>query len=143
MIAQIEAADAAQVLDSDSDAIYLDVRTEEEFLAAHPAGAWNVPVLFFDKARQTHPNPEFAQVIEANFRKDQMLVIGCRSGVRSMRAGHILESLGYTSLANVSGGFAGGRDSDGRAIVGWRDSGLPVEERLPEDRCYDALKAKT
>ena len=59
-IVQLTPLEAHQVLQLHPDAVYLDVRTEEEFAAGHPAGARNVPVVFFDPA--THrpaPNPEF------------------------------------------------------------------------------------
>lgn len=142
MIRQLEPKETAMAVESDSNAIYLDVRTEAEFTAGHPAGAFNVPVVLFDASRQPRPNPDFAKVIEATFPKDQPLVIGCQAGVRSMRAAGILESLGYSDLTNVLGGFGGGQDQHGRSVAGWRDAGLPVEGGSPADRSYEALKAQ-
>ena len=52
-IRQVTPREAYELLEQDPAAIYLDVRTEAEFEAGHPAGARNVPVVFFDPgARQ-------------------------------------------------------------------------------------------
>lgn len=142
MIRQLVPKEAARAVESEPNAVYLDVRTEQEFAAGHPAGAVNVPVVFLDAARQPSPNPDFEEVVQASFSKDQPLVIGCQSGVRSMRAAGILESLGYTNLANVVGGFGGSKDASGTPVPGWKQAGLPVGEGTPAGRSYESLKAR-
>ncbi len=37
--------------------------------------------------------------------KDELLVVYCRSGKRSMVAGHVLEMVGFTNVANLAGGM--------------------------------------
>lgn len=37
--------------------------------------------------------------------KDETIYIHCRSGMRSQQAGHILSTMGFTSLVNVDGGI--------------------------------------
>jgi hypothetical protein len=55
----------------------------------------------------------------------------------------MLESFGFTDVANVRGGFGGMRDPGGRLIdPGWVDAGLPVETGHPEDRSYETLLEK-
>ena len=49
-IAQTTPPQAYAILARHADAVYLDVRTPEEFTAGHPAGARNVPVLLMDAA---------------------------------------------------------------------------------------------
>ena len=49
-IPQTTPAEAFETLKKHPDAVYLDVRTEGEFEAGHPAGARNVPVLTLDPA---------------------------------------------------------------------------------------------
>ena len=44
------------------------------------------------------PNAEFLAVVEALYPKDARLVLGCRSGQRSMRAADVLSGAGYTGL---------------------------------------------
>ena len=57
-IRQVTPVEAKEVLEDGSDAVYLDVRTVEEFAAGHPEGALNVPILFFGERGSTS-NPEF------------------------------------------------------------------------------------
>ena len=74
------------------------------------------------------PNPDFQAQIEKTFDKDAQLVMGCKSGARSLRAAELLQGWGYTRVVDMQGGYDGERDMAGRVVVpGWRDSGLPVE----------------
>jgi rhodanese-related sulfurtransferase len=141
-IKQLKPAEAHEVLKADPDAIYLDVRTEAEFAAGHPAGAINIPVVFIKGPGQMEPNPAFREVAERVLPKNRKLVVGCMSGVRSQRACDMLEDAGYADLSNVVGGFGGQRDASGQVVVpGWRDSGLPVSTELG-DAAYAALRKK-
>ena len=140
-IKQVEPPEAAAILKSDPDAVYLDVRTEEEFESGHPAGALNVPVMFMIPGRP-QPNPDFLAVVEKNLPKEKKLVVGCLSGGRSQRACEILEEAGYIDLTNMRGGFGGARDASGQiAVKGWRDAGLPVSRELGE-ASYQAQRSK-
>jgi rhodanese-related sulfurtransferase len=122
-IRQVTPADAARELAATPGAMYLDVRTPEEFDAGHPAGARNVPVLVLDPAtRRPRPNPEFLAVVQRHLAPGTMLLVGCQSGMRSQHACELLADAGYTDLANVRGGFGGSEDA-----AGWQESGLPVE----------------
>ena len=49
-VPQTTPQEAFETLRQRPDAVYLDVRTEDEFAAGHPAGARNAPVFFFDAA---------------------------------------------------------------------------------------------
>jgi rhodanese-related sulfurtransferase len=141
-IKQTEPAQAYETLKSNPDALYLDVRTEEEFAQGHPAGAINIPVVFFGSPGQPQPNPDFLTVAEKVLPKNQKLLVGCLAGGRSQRACELLESAGYTDLTNVRGGFGGQRDGSGRVLVaGWRDAGLPVAQDLGAV-AYPALRAR-
>jgi rhodanese-related sulfurtransferase len=111
------------------------VRTEAEFSAGHPAGAYNIPVMFFDAARRPVANADFARVVQATLSPQTSVLVGCQSGVRSQHAAEILRSLGFADVSNVTGGFGGCP-----AARGWRDSGLPVESGDPAERAYDDLK---
>jgi rhodanese-related sulfurtransferase len=141
-IRQVEPAAAHEALNGNPDAVYLDVRTEEEFAQGHPAGAINIPVVFLKPGGPPEPNEEFLQVAEKTLPKGKKLVVGCLAGGRSQRACEILEEAGYTDLTNVRGGFGGARDASGQVIVkGWRDAGLPVSNDLG-DAAYQALRVK-
>jgi len=83
-------------------------------------------------------------VMEANFAKEDQLVLGCKMGGRSLQAATLLEAAGYTNIVDVRGGFAGERDPYGRVSVpGWADSGLPVSTSPAEGATYAELEKKT
>jgi len=134
--------EAHETLKQNPDALYLDVRTEGEFAAGHPAGAINIPVMVARGPGQMQLNPEFVDVAEKVIAKGKRLVVGCMAGGRSQRACEMLEEAGFTDLTNVVGGFGGQRDASGKVVVtGWKDSGLPVTTDLG-DAAYAAQKAK-
>lgn len=124
---------------------YLDVRTEAEFAAGHPATAVNVPVFVRDAASgQMAPNPEFLAVVEQHFPKDAAVVIGCMSGMRSQRAAEMMASAGFVDLCNMQGGFGGARDQSGRLITpGWAEAGLPVCKDCGAQNTYAGLRASS
>jgi rhodanese-related sulfurtransferase len=129
-------------LQANSDALYLDVRTEQEFAQGHPAGAINVPFVFIKGPGQMEPNPDFVAVVEKTIPKAKKLVVGCLSGGRSQRACEALEQQGYSDLTNVRGGFGGARDASGQVVAaGWRDAGLPVSQDLGA-ASYQELRKK-
>jgi rhodanese-related sulfurtransferase len=122
---------------------YVDVRSSSEFAAGHPAGAVNVPLFERDEdTGQMAPNADFVRVMQANFAPDAPLLVACQAGMRSLRAVQVLDSFGFTSLANVKGGFGGARDFMGRvADPGWEESGLPVDTSAAAGARYaDLLK---
>jgi rhodanese-related sulfurtransferase len=140
-IKQVEPPEAHDILSSNADAVYLDVRSEEEFAQGHPAGAINIPVMFMIPGRP-QVNGDFLTVAEKVLPKDRKLVVGCMAGGRSQRACEMLEEAGYTDLTNVRGGFGGQRDASGQVVVaGWCDAGLPVARDI-EGVDYPAMRAK-
>jgi rhodanese-related sulfurtransferase len=141
-INQVEPPQAHEILKSNPDAIYLDVRTEPEFAQGHPDGAINVPVVFIKGPGQMELNGEFVDVVAKTLPREKKLVVGCLAGGRSQRACELLEAAGYADLTNVRGGFGGARAASGQVVVaGWRDAGLPVSTEVG-DNSYQALRRK-
>ena len=106
---------------------YLDVRTEEEFAEGRPAGAVNIPFAVFSGGTMV-PNPEFLTQVGAAFSKDAKLVVGCKSGGRSMRAVRALLEAGFTDVLDQRAGWDGARDGFGQlSEPGWSRVGLPSE----------------
>ena len=106
---------------------YLDVRSVPEFEKGHPAGALNIPLLNFRDGRMV-PNPSFEEQVTAALPKDKPIVVGCKSGGRSLQAATLLAAKGWTQIVDMRGGFEGERDPMGRVVVpGWQASNLPVE----------------
>ena len=124
---------AHAVLTAEEESVYLDVRTEEEFAAGHPAGAINVPVVFPNPAGGMLPNPDFLKLVQSLLPLDKRIFCGCQSGGRSQKAAEMLVETGYTNVANVRGGFGGARDPSGQLLVpGWIDNGLPICTEIDE-----------
>lgn len=132
----------AKKLVDDEGYAYVDVRSVEEFEAGHPAGAVNVPVAHMG-AYGMEPNGDFVKVMRANFAPDAKLVLGCKSGGRSMRAAEILAGEGYTDLVNMDGGFGGRPSPMGTmAVRGWEAEGLPVSTDAGDGVGYESLASK-
>jgi rhodanese-related sulfurtransferase len=103
---------------------YLDVRTEEEFRAGHPAKAMNVPFFVPGPPGQGGlvANPGFLSTVEGRFAKDAQLVVGCMAGGRSLKAATALEQAGFKQIVDQRAGFGGNQTEPG-----WASEGLPVE----------------
>jgi rhodanese-related sulfurtransferase len=121
--------------------VHVDVRTEGEYAAGHPAGALNVPVMNAGPGGMA-PNADFVKVMSGLFAKDAKIVVGCRSGQRSMRAAEMLVNAGFSGVVDQRAGFDGPKDPAGRPIEpGWAAAGLPVEKETPGGS-YADLKVK-
>ncbi|MDI1435848.1 rhodanese-like domain-containing protein [Polyangium sorediatum] len=80
----------------------IDVRDPAELRGelGHVAGVENVPV---------------ARLDAAGFRKDEPLVLVCRSGRRSGQVAAGLAAAGFSCVMNMAGG-----------MIAWNEAGLPV-----------------
>lgn len=88
----ITAEEAKQIMDTESDYVILDVRTQEEFDEAHIPGAILIP------------NTEIEIRAESELSdKNQLILVYCRSGRRSKLAAEILVELGYTNIYEFGG----------------------------------------
>lgn len=113
---------------------YVDVRTEIEFESGHPRGAYNLPI----------SEADFAAIALAHFDKDAPIVVGCKSGHRSVLAAKTLESEGFTQVMEQLAGWDGARDAFGRVTEpGWRKSGLPSEVGLGQSRSLSTLRERS
>ena len=140
---ELNAQEVHDLMQSDPDYIYLDVRSVPEFEAGHPPRAINIPILHFSPQSGMTPNPDFANVVEASLPKDAKLVIGCKAGGRSARACDVMSQMGYTNVTNVRGGFVGAVDNTGRVTEpGWSMRNLPTCSACADDAPYEALAAK-
>jgi rhodanese-related sulfurtransferase len=131
----------AKALCDEQGYAYVNVRSEPEWAAGHPAGAVNVPLLHVHPAGMT-PNPDFLDVMAALYPKDAKLVLGCRSGGRSLRAAEMLAEVGFTSVVDQRAGYDGVRTAFGGVVEpGWVSANLPTETATPGGS-YAELKAK-
>ena len=95
---------ACRGAESTATPMYLDVRTPEEFVQGHVAGALNIPVEQLEQ-RWT----------ELAAQKDARIVVYCRSGRRSAVALQVLKKNGFTHV------------EDGGALSQLTAAGVPVE----------------
>lgn len=83
-------------------ALLVDVREQNEYADIHADGAQLIPLSAFENRFSELPT-------------DRPLVIICRSGARSARAGEFLLQNGYQDVSNLAGG-----------TLAWTEAGLPV-----------------
>jgi rhodanese-related sulfurtransferase len=137
--ARISPAEAHAKMKDDAFA-YVDVRTEDEFKAGHPEGAFNVPVMLAGPSGMT-PNPDFVAVMERVFAKDAPIIVGCKSSGRSARAAKALVAAGFANILEQRAGWDGTRGTFGEIVEpGWSRASLPTETGAPEGRSYAALR---
>ena len=119
---------AHEFLQTHSDAVLIDVRSEVEFLfVGHPVGAIHVA---WSEAPDWEINPHFTAQVKAEAGVEQPVLLIFRSGTRSAEAGTALENAGFKKIYNVQEGFEGDRDEHYHRCNsgGWRYRGLPWEQ---------------
>lgn len=141
---RITVPQAREILERDPEAIYLDVRTEEEFAEGHPERAINIPIGHANPVtRSLDPNPDFVRVARAALPQGAPILIGCRTGPRAEMAAQILAAEGFGGLSVVWGGFAGITGPAGnRVAIGWAESGHPITRDPAPGASYQDLKKK-
>ena len=120
---------------------YVDVRSEPEFEAGHPQGAYNVPFMHRGGPGLV-ANPDFVAVMTRHFAKDQAIIVGCRSGGRSLQAARALIAAGYSNIVDMRGGFVAEAGPGGAVTCpGWQSRDLPVATEAETGRSYRELQA--
>ena len=89
---QITAQEAKMIMDTETDYVIIDARTEEEFAAGHIENAVLIPEYeIAERAEKELPD------------KDGLILVYCRSGRRSKIASEELVALGYTNVKEFGG----------------------------------------
>ena len=88
----ITAQQAKEMMDTQSNYIILDTRTQEEYDEGHIPGAILIP---YDEIMQK------AESVLTD--KNQLILVYCRSGRRSKLASEDLVKLGYTNIREFGG----------------------------------------
>ncbi len=122
-------SEAMALLSADPRIKLVDVRTQAERdwvgrvaipEAQHLALQWS-----------TYPggakNPDFVDQLEALAGHDEVLLMLCRSGVRSRHAAEAATAKGFRHCYDILEGFEGDRDGAGhrKTVGGWCKAGLP------------------
>jgi rhodanese-related sulfurtransferase len=127
----------AQALVEKEGYVYVDVRSIPEFEAGHPTGAYNVPWKHMDAAGVSD-NDDFVPVMERTFGKEAKLVVGCKSGGRSLAAAQALIDEGFTHVVDQRAGFMGTVGPKGPE-AGWAPKGLPTSQEAEAGHAYVSL----
>lgn len=88
----ITAQEAKQIMDTKTEYIILDVRTEDEFSQGHIPGAVLIPDYEIEEKAEK-------QLTD----KNQLILVYCRSGRRSKIAAEALAKQGYTNVKEFGG----------------------------------------
>lgn len=128
----ISPKDAWKILESETDAVLVDVRTaaEWQFVGVPLLDSLGKQAVLAEWIRFPggSPNPDFvAQVQDAVGDGDPAILFLCRSGQRSQGAAASLTQAGYTKCYNILEGFEGDKDAEGHRGMsgGWKVAGLP------------------
>ncbi|WP_296665441.1 rhodanese-like domain-containing protein [Demequina sp.] len=122
---------AWELLESEPDAVLVDVRTEAEwrFVGVPDASSLGRQAALIEWVSYPTmtPNPDFlAQLQGTGVQPGQSIVFLCRSGQRSIGAAVAATGAGYGPAYNVLEGFEGATDENGhRGHEGWKADGLP------------------
>ena len=129
MIENLNPQQAWDLLQQNSNAVLIDVRTKDEYTdIGHPIGAVHIAL---QENFGAPLNPSFvAEVNRAAPDYNTPILLVCRSGQRSLVAAQLLEQSGYVNLINIVNGFEGDPDRKQQRsnINGWRFQGLPWEK---------------
>ena len=104
-IKEVTVAETQDRLTANSDALLIDVREDKEWDAAHAAGAIHLGKGIIERDIETTV-PE----------KSAELILYCGGGYRSALAADVLQTMGYTNVWSMAGGWKA-----------WQESGAPVE----------------
>jgi rhodanese-related sulfurtransferase len=124
----LEPKQAYELLHKKPDAVFIDCRSEMEFLfVGHPSGAIHVA---WNDGPNWDVNPDFVAHVKKATSVNRPVILICRSGNRSLDAGRALEEAGFTQVYNVLHGFEGELDENHHrgTKTGWRFDGLPWEQ---------------
>ena len=104
-IKEVTVAETRQRLAANRNGLLIDVREDHEWNAAHAAGAIHLGKGIIERdIEATAPD------------KSTELVLYCGGGYRSALAADVLQSMGYTNVWSMAGGWKA-----------WKESGAPVE----------------
>ncbi|MBV8679711.1 MAG: rhodanese-like domain-containing protein [Aquitalea sp.] len=108
-----------------SGTVLVDVRSaaEWQFVGVVP-GALRIELKTFPGMQ---PNPQFIAQLQGAVDPQAVLLLMCRSGVRSHEAAMQAAAAGYTRVYNVLEGFEGDKDAQEHRgnVTGWKAHGLP------------------
>ena len=89
------------------DAVFLDVREQNEYGGGHVINSIHIPMSLLQK-----------RISELEKHRNKPIVVGCRSGSRSGHICSMLKKNGFEKVYNLGGG-----------IMAWESANLPLSKR--------------
>ncbi len=99
-IKEIDAHELAREMDSNEGVTLIDIRELDEWKQGRVEGAIHIPRGYLELQVELHA-PE----------RDRRVAIMCAGGVRSLLGARDLETMGYTNVVSVAGGFNGWKNA--------------------------------
>lgn len=99
---EIAVAQAREELDQGQASLLLDVREPAEWEKGHIPGALLAPRGMLEW--YADPTTPYAKP-ELTTKRDARIIVACASGGRSLLAAQTLQSMGYTNVVSMAGGF--------------------------------------
>jgi rhodanese-related sulfurtransferase len=116
IIPEIPVSQAREELDQGQASLLLDVREPAEWEKGHIPGAVLAPrgmLEWYADSTTPYAKPELTT------KRDAHIIIACASGGRSLLAAQTLQSMGYTNVVSMAGGFNE-----------WSKQGFPVKNSV-------------
>ena len=101
----VNTLEATQLINR-QDALVLDVREQAEYAQSHILNSRGLPLSQIE-----------ARIADIEKFKDKPVIVYCATGNRSSTAAALMRKHGFSSVFNLSGGFAA-----------WQQAGLPVQK---------------
>ena len=95
IVPEISVQELKHLLDDNQSPFILDVRQESEYLIAN-LGGHLIPL---------HQLSDRLDELDSDLTSNRLVVVHCRSGVRSAQAVRFLHAAGYTNTKNLRGGI--------------------------------------
>lgn len=113
-IKEVDIAGVQEALNGAQPPLLVDVRERDEYEEGAIKGAVHIPRGYLEM-----------QIENKEADRDQPIVVYCAGGVRSALAAQSLQTLGYTNVRSLTGGFGA-----------WKNAGLPyaVPRKLTDDQ---------
>lgn len=112
-VSEITVTQAKEELEQGHVGLVLDVREAPEWEQGHIPGSLLAPRGLLEwYADPTTPSAK----AELTAKREARIIVACASGLRSLLATETLQSMGYTNVVSLAGGF-----------TAWRKQGFPVE----------------
>ena len=105
-VREVSVDETRERMRSSDEVRLIDVREDNEWQAAHVAGAAHLGKGIIERDIETTV-PD----------KTTELILYCGGGYRSALAAEVLQQMGYTNVFSLAGGWKA-----------WKDSGAPIEE---------------